>query len=56
MSKNSITCTQSSRGQFTEGKSYKIDTRYDAWLVVNDDSGSFHHLNTNGEFFKEHFE
>ncbi|MNW41744.1 hypothetical protein D3C74_188930 [compost metagenome] len=50
-----ITCKQTVKGQFTEGKTYKVDTEYDTHIIVNDDSGSFHHLKKDGEFLADNF-
>lgn len=51
-----IKCISAVRGQFTEGKDYKVDTEYETHIVVNDDSGSFHHLSKGGEFLAGHFD
>lgn len=55
MKNKSVKCIQAVRGQFTEGKTYPVNNEYEDTVVVNDDSGSFHHLKLKGEFFKENF-
>lgn len=50
-----ITCKQAVRGQFTQGKSYPVDTDYGTHVIVRDDSGSFHHIKKTGEFMAENF-
>jgi hypothetical protein len=37
-------------GQFTEGKSYKVDDEYNTHFVLIDDSGSWHHVRKDGAY------
>lgn len=46
-------------GNFTVGKTYKVDSQYDNIIVVEDDTFAktmmMHHLKTDGDYFKKHF-
>ncbi len=50
-----IECKQSVPGQFTEGKTYQVDTEYETHIIVRDDSGSFHHLRKDGTYLAQSF-
>lgn len=53
--KKQMTAIGTAPGQFTEGKSYKVDNDYSTHTVLIDDAGNFHHVRKGGEFMARVF-
>ncbi|WP_426447636.1 hypothetical protein ACP26L_25790 [Paenibacillus sp. S-38] len=49
-----VSCKATAKPFFLQGKSYPVDEQYDKVLVLIDEKGNYHHVNTDGEYFADH--